>query len=109
MDMDMSMFKMKSVLWVTTDVPFNWKDYAERMFTTLMNSSMPFLDEKAVAEFKKIQGFQVAGEMTMNMMGQDVKIKSNVLEITKKDAPAGIYSVPAGYTKQDKLTMKGGM
>jgi Domain of unknown function (DUF4412) len=109
MDMDMQMFKMKSISWVTTDVPFDWKNYSERLFTTLMSSSMPFLDDKSLEEFKKFKGFQIASEMTMNLMGSDVKVTSNVLEITKKDAPAGTYSVPEGYKKQDKITMKSGM
>jgi hypothetical protein len=48
-------------------------------------------------------------EMSMNIMGQEMKSTSQVLEISKKSAPAGIYSVPQGYTKQDRLTMRRGM
>jgi hypothetical protein len=29
-----------------------------------------------------------------------------VVEISKKAPPAGVYSVPAGYTKKDKLSME---
>ncbi|GAI78887.1 unnamed protein product, partial [marine sediment metagenome] len=30
---------------------------------------------------------------------------TEVSEITEKSAPAGIYSVPEGYTKKDKFSM----
>jgi hypothetical protein len=42
----------------------------------------------------------------MNMMGANMKANSQVLEISKKDAPAGVYAVPVGYTKKDSLSMQ---
>jgi hypothetical protein len=35
-----------------------------------------------------------------------MKASTIVTEISTKPAPAGVYAVPAGYTKQDKLTMQ---
>jgi len=107
-NMNMAVMTMKIKSWATTDVPFDWQNYSEKMYSVFMKATMAMLDENAIAEFKKIKGFQVAGEMTMSVMGQTMKTVSNVLEISKKPAPAGIYSVPAGYTKQAKLTMKQG-
>ena len=60
----------------------------------------------SITEFMKINGYQVASEMTMNMMGANMKVTSQVVEITKKDAPAGVYSVPAGFTKKDTLSLQ---
>lgn len=108
--MSMSMMTMKMKSWVTQEVPFDWKAFSEKMFPQVMKLSGSMgLDESAIKEFKKLDGFQVAMEMSMNMMGQDIKTTSQVVEISKKPAPAGIYSVPPGYTKQDKLTFKSGM
>lgn len=108
--MSMAMMTMKMKSWVTKDVPFDWKTFSEKMFPHVMKLSGSIgLDENALKEFKKLEGFQVAMEMSMNMMGQDIKSTTQVVEISKKSAPAGTYSVPQGYTKQEKLTMRRGM
>lgn len=108
--MSMQMMTMKMKSWVTKDVPFDWKAFSEKMLPHVMKLSGGMgLDESALNEFKKLEGFQVAMEMSMNLMGQEIKSTSQVLEISKKSAPAGTYSVPQGYTKQDKLNMKMGM
>lgn len=108
--MNMQMMTMKMKSWVTQDVPFDWKAFSEKMFPQIMKLSGSIgLGENDLKEFKKLEGFQVAMEMTMNMMGKDIKTTSQVVEMSKKSAPAGIYSVPQGYTKQDKLTLNRGM
>ncbi len=108
--MSMQMMTMKMKYWVTKDVPFDWKAFSEKMLPHVMKLSGGMgLDESALNEFKKLEGFQVAMEMTMSLMGQEIKSTSQVLEISKKPAPDGTYSVPQGYTKQDKLNMKMGM
>ena len=99
--------KMKMKIWSTKDVPFDWKAFKDKMYPVVMKATsmrMPFGDE-VVKEFQKITGFQVATEMSMNMMGSEMKMNSQVLEITNKTAPAGTYSVPAGYTKNEKFSM----
>jgi hypothetical protein len=99
--------KMKMLIWATTDVPFDWKTFADKMFPAIMKAQsvqMPFGDE-VVNEFKKIKGYQVATEMSMNMMGTEMKVNTEVQEITNKPAPAGTYAVPAGYTKNEKFSM----
>jgi len=109
-NMSMQMMTMKMKSWVTREVPFDWKAFSEKMFPHVMKLSGSMgLDENALKEFKKLEGFQVEMEMNMNMMGQEIKTTSQVVEISKKPAPAGIYSVPQGYTKQDKLTNRMGM
>jgi hypothetical protein len=102
-DMSMSMMSMKMKVWATTDVPFDWKVFA-KMYANIAKTQ--FMDDNAVAEFMKINGFQVASEMTMNVMGANMKVTSQVSEITKKDAPAGVYTVPVGFTKKDNLSLQ---
>ena len=43
----------------------------------------------------------------MEVMGNSMNDDHEVVEISKKTAPAGIYAVPAGYTKQDKIDIPG--
>jgi hypothetical protein len=102
-DMSMSMMQMKMKVWATTDVPFDWKAFAKMSANV---AKMQFMDDNSVAEFTKINGHQVASEMTMNVMGANMKVTTQVVEITKKDAPAGVYAVPPGFTKKDSLSLQ---
>ena len=104
MDM-MGMMKMKMVVWATTSVPFDWAQVQEKMSDNVMKASMR-LDDAAVAEFKKIKGFQIKADVGVEMMGSEMKASTTVTEISTQPAPAGMYVVPAGYTKQDKFNMQ---
>jgi len=102
-DMNMMMMQMKMKVWATTEVPFDWKMFS-KMYANV--SKMQFMDDAAIAELMKINGYQVASEMTMDMMGSKIKVTSQVTEIAQKPAPAGIYAVPAGFTKKATLSME---
>lgn len=100
-------FKINQKVWASTDVPFDWKAYGEKMFPSLMKAqSMQLpIGDNVLNELKKINGFQVASEITMSIMGANMRITTEVEEITDKAAPAGTYSVPTGYTKSEKFSM----
>lgn len=98
----MMMMDMNAKIWASTDVPFNWKDFAEKMYANWAAFSMQ-LGEKAVDELKKIEGFQIKSETTMSVMGQKMTTTQEVLEIGEKDAPAGTYTLPSGYEKTDMI------
>ncbi|MGB3863530.1 MAG: DUF4412 domain-containing protein [Candidatus Aminicenantaceae bacterium] len=102
--MMMMTMEMKMKIWATEDVPFDWKKFQDKMIQ-MFSPTMP-LGEEALNAFKQIKGWQMRSEMTMNMMGTDMKTVQEVMEITKKDAPAGTYTVPEGYTKQDKFSLE---
>ena len=104
MTVNIMMMEMKQKVWASTDVPFDWKDYSQKMMPKLSQAMMRLGDE-SLEEMLKIEGFQIRTEITMNMMGNDMKSWQEVQEITKKDAPAGTYAPPEGYTKKDKLEM----
>jgi hypothetical protein len=40
------------------------------------------------------------------MMGAKMRTTTEVIEINKKSPDASVYTVPAGYTKKDKLSMQ---
>jgi len=102
--MNMMMMNLKMKVWASPDVGIDWQKFAEKMLQ-MANPMMP-LGEESIQEFMKIKGFQVKTEVTMSMMGSDIKAFQEVVEITEKSAPSGTYSVPSGYTKQDKFSME---
>ena len=102
-DMNMMMMQMKMKVWSTTEVPFDWKAFSD-MYTNV--SKMQFMDEASIKEFMKIKGFQISSQTTGEMMGAKLNVNSTITEISQKTAPAGIYSIPAGYTKQSTLSMQ---
>lgn len=104
MNIKMMMMNMKTKVWASTDVPFDWKNFQDTLYMEFAKVSMR-LGEDSAQELKKIDGFQIKSEMSVSMMGQEMKTTQEVVEISKKSAPAGTYTVPAGYTKQDKLSM----
>jgi hypothetical protein len=91
--------EMKMTFWAAKDLPFDWKKYIG-MYSELYKAQFK-MGEKFMEEFKKIDGYPV--ETQMDTMG--MKITTTTVEITNKDAGTA-YSIPAGYTKKDKLTMK---
>ena len=101
--LNMPMMPMKMSVWATTDVPFDWKKFSE---LAMAASKMGMIDEQSMKEFQKIEGFQIASETSGDVMGAKLKVTSQVVDIVNKPAPAGIYSVPAGFTKVDKLSLQ---
>jgi len=102
--MMMMTMEMKMKIWATTDVPFDWKKFQDKM-VQMMTPTMP-LGQEAVDAFMKIEGFHMKSETVMNMMGADMKSFDEVIEMAEKTAPSGTYSVPEGYKKQDKFTFE---
>jgi hypothetical protein len=103
--MTMMMMPMKMKVYATTNVPFDLKDYMEKIQSNILKSQLR-LDDASVAEMAKVKGFWIASETTGEMMGAKIRSTMEVVEISKKAAPAGVYSVPAGYAKQDKFSMQ---
>ena len=100
------MMPIKMTVWATTDVPFDLNAYVDKMQVNLLAAQFQ-LDEKAIAEMKKIRGFWIASETVVDMMGSKMRSTSEVVEIAEKNPPAGVYSVPAGYAKKDFISMQG--
>lgn len=103
--MNMMMMPLKMKVYATTDVPFDLKNYMEKVYGTSLKAQFR-LDDASAKEMMKIQGFWIASETNAEMMGAKIHTTTEVVEISTKTPPAGVYSVPAGYTKQDKLSMQ---
>lgn len=96
---------MKMRLWATTDVPFDFNQFNAKIWGNVLKGQMMF-DEASVKEMMKIKGFQIASEMSGEMMSMKFNTTTEVLEISKKNPPANVYAPPAGYAKKDKLSME---
>jgi hypothetical protein len=96
---------MKMRSWVSADVPFDFADFNTKFLANMLKGQMR-LDDASAKEFAKMKGYQIASDMTGDIMGAKMHTASEVLEITKKAAPAGVYAVPAGFTKTATLNLE---
>ena len=103
--MNMMMMPMKMKVYATTDVPFDLAAYMNKVYGTVLKSQFR-LDDASASEMMKVKGFWISSETAIEMMGAKIRTTSEVIEISKKTPPTGVYGVPAGYTKQDKLSMQ---
>jgi hypothetical protein len=103
--MNMMMMPMKMKVYATADVPFDLAAYMSKIYGTMLKSQFR-LDDASTSEMMKVKGFWISSETTMEMMGAKIRTTSEVVEISQKTPPAGVYGVPAGYAKQDKLSMQ---
>jgi len=99
-NMTMSMMGTKSnyEVWATEDIDIDYDLYRNLAFSIM--GQTPGVEDM-MKEMSKIKGIVVLQQGTMSMMGTDVKSSQELLEVSDKSAPAGIYEVPEGYTKQN--------
>ncbi|MCK4835198.1 MAG: hypothetical protein KAT17_01095 [Candidatus Aminicenantes bacterium] len=89
--------------WSTVDVPFNWEQLNE-MFSPIRrlgNYSDSYIDQ-----LKKIKGFVVHTDVKIFLQGTTFGSKSQVIEISRKDPPSGVYVIPDGFQKKNQLTIQ---
>ena len=87
-------------VWASTDVGFDTAAFNAKFLGNIMKGQM-MMDDASIKELGKIKGFQIATES--EMFG--AKSTTEVVEIAKKTAPAGLYALPAGYAKTASLSM----
>jgi len=97
--------KIKMKMWLTKDLPFDYTEYKSGMdkfmgqfITGILNVDKD--SEKELEKMDKIEGFPVGSEVVVEIFGSEIKAESQVLEVTEKEAPPGIYSPPKGFTKK---------
>jgi hypothetical protein len=89
--------ELTQVMWVSKDIGGDRSGWQEMLAAQM--SSNPFASAMA-AEMKKIDGIPVLIERSMNMRGSEMKSKESVVSVEEKEAPAGHYEVPEGYTEK---------
>jgi hypothetical protein len=96
---------MKLRVWTTSDVPAALLEHSARVTPAFLQGQMRLTGESA-KEFGKIKGFQVATELTADVMGAFMRTTTEVVDIVEKPAPAGTFEPPAGYAKKTTLSMQ---
>ncbi|MCU0638780.1 MAG: DUF4412 domain-containing protein [Candidatus Krumholzibacteria bacterium] len=96
----MAMGGATSESWATTDVKIDPELYWVTV-NALMSQQPGF--EESFEEMKKIEGVIIYQETTSKAMGAEVRMIDKVVDIQEKAAPAGTYSVPAGYKKVEGM------
>jgi hypothetical protein len=92
-------------IWASTEVPAALVDFSAKVTPAFLQGQMRLTGE-SLREFAKIQGFHVASELTADLMGARMHTTTETIEIVEKDAPAGTFEPPAGYTKKATLSLQ---
>ncbi len=95
-EITMGMGGMTNITWVTQDAEIDYSMFCRLMAAPM--TQMPGFQE-LMTEMEKMDGIPVLVEGTMNMMGNEVKSKQEVLVIETRDAPDGTYDIPKDYKK----------
>jgi hypothetical protein len=94
--LDMGMMKISQVIWASTDVGIDQEKYLRMAYAEFLDK--PFF-QKLIEDFKAIEGVIVKSENTMSMFNSKVVNSTEIIEVAEKDAPAGTFAVPEGYTE----------
>jgi hypothetical protein len=92
-------------LWKATEVPFDLDMYGKAA-ANARKLRYPRYDDDLLSEWNKIKGCQIALEMTSYYRGVARRYYEEVVEISEKNPPEGIYSVPPGYTRKERLSRR---
>jgi hypothetical protein len=83
-------------MWTSKDLGIDMAVYKKFHDESLLLNPML---KNIMEELQKIEGYPVLTKTSMTMMGAETKSQEQVLSVEKKDAPAGTYDLPQGYTK----------
>jgi hypothetical protein len=96
---------MSMRVWASAEVPAALLEYASEVTPVFLQGQMRLTDA-SVKEFAKIKGFQLATELTADVMGARMRTTTEVVEIVEKPAPAGTFAPPAGYVQKATLSLQ---
>lgn len=92
------------MLWASKDIKADMTAYVE-MYAAMM--SLAPENKNLVVELKKVDGVPVRSEKTQTLNGAQVHTLEELRSATEKDAPAGIYDVPADFKEKAFDPMNG--
>ncbi|HEV8577496.1 MAG TPA: DUF4412 domain-containing protein [Thermoanaerobaculia bacterium] len=87
---------LDTTIWTSKDIASH---EAYSRLTASLAALQPGASEWA-RKLEQIEGFPVLQEASVDMAGSRFKTREELVSIETKDAPAGAYDLPAGYTPQ---------
>jgi hypothetical protein len=89
-------------LWMSNDLPIDWKAYGEITRNTLRLMNW---DDALIDAFPVVEGFILASEADVFQQGFSVKETENVVEVVEMQPETDVYSLPSYFRKKDQLSM----
>lgn len=100
---ELSRFESTSIVWATTDVPFNLAAYNE--LNVYLQAFLEYNNSKEFNdELKKIKGFPLLEETEISRGPIKAKTIWEVAEWERKKVPAGMFSVPGAYFQKTAIS-----
>lgn len=92
-----------TIVWIAGQVSFDIKKYNE------LNNELRKIrnyNDKLISDMEKMEGFPMMSETYFYPKGFSVRSISEVASITEEEPPTGCYSVPGGFNKKKKLSVR---
>jgi hypothetical protein len=87
--------------YATSDLPVDLAPY----YALIKDMRVLFnRDARAVAELEKIEGVQLSVELRQGSVWSGTTLEERAVEIAARIPPADLYTVPAGYTRNDTFS-----
>lgn len=96
--------EMQRTIWATAQVK---PEFSRYLNTYSRRDAMHFMDPESLRQMQKVAGFQIGLEATMETPGGPVKSTGRLQVMEERTPPAGIYSVPEGYRRQEPVSPGG--
>ncbi len=91
------------VTWYTKDVPFDIAIY-EKAYPCLL--TLRNYNAELITTLGTGRGYPIESVETTYQKGIEIKTVTTTREIIEKDAPAGFWAAPEGFTKKDRITIQ---
>jgi hypothetical protein len=105
LEMTVMLYPVEMTVWASEELPVNLKNFLEKIQPEILKLQLR-ASGQAASEIQKIKGLWIAYEGKAEVMGMEVKSRAEVVELSKKPAPAGLYNLPSGYKKKARLEME---
>ena len=98
---NMAMVTTESEIWASQDIHVNTEVY-QKFSAALMASQPGFYKilQDMMKESEKIKGVVVLQKTASKVIGKTMETMTELLEVKEVDAPADLFTVPAGYKKE---------
>jgi hypothetical protein len=90
-------------IWASVEVLTDNKNYAQLI--SIMRKFANY-DSSYIQQLGKITGYHVSRESFFYPKGFSVASNQKIIEVKEIDPPAGLYEIPAGYSKKESLSLE---